>query len=235
LELNRKAKGLIRNSHRYLGVFLGIQFMFWTLSGLYFSWSDIDEIHGDQYKLNPQPQEFSNLLVSNTAFSEMKIHHISLRDLKGIPHYWINETALYNTSSYEKRDGISKEEALYVASQNIIPELEVVSVEFIETTDAHHEYRGRPLPAYAINYAHPNEITAYVSYADGAFQTVRHRNWRWFDFLWMTHTMDYQSRDNFNTTLLRVFSLLGLITVMSGFLLWAISSPRLRKLKNKLF
>jgi hypothetical protein len=47
----------------------------------------------------------------------------------------------------------------------------------------------------------------------------------------MTHTMDYQSRDNFNTTLLRAFSLLGLITVMSGFLLWAISSPRFRKLK----
>ena len=33
----------------------------------------------------------------------------------------------------------------------------------------------------------------------------------------MTHTMDYQGRDNFNTIVLRAFSLLGLITVLSGF------------------
>jgi hypothetical protein len=45
----------------------------------------------------------------------------------------------------------------------------------------------------------------------------------------MTHTMDYQGRDDFNTTLLRAFSLLGLITVLSGFVLWGVSSPRLRQ------
>ena len=72
-------------------------------------------------------------------------------------------------------------------------------------------------------------IKAYVSVADGKFQTVRHRSWRWFDFLWMTHTMDYQTRDNFNTTVLRAFSLLGLITVSSGFLLWFTSSARVQK------
>ncbi len=37
----------IRKTHRYLGVILGIQFLFWTIGGLYFSWTNIDEIHGD--------------------------------------------------------------------------------------------------------------------------------------------------------------------------------------------
>jgi predicted RND superfamily exporter protein len=41
----------------------------------------------------------------------------------------------------------------------------------------------------------------------------------------MTHTMDYEGRDDFNTTVLRAFSLLGLLTVFSGFLLWFTSSP----------
>ena len=49
--------------------------------------------------------------------------------------------------------------------------------------------------------------------------------------------MDYEGRDNFNTIVLRAFSLLGLITVLSGFLLWYTSSPSIRKLlkrkKNK--
>ena len=86
------------------------------------------------------------------------------------------------------------------------------------------------LPAYVISYSNNDAVKAYVSIKDGKFQTVSHRSWRWFDFLWMTHTMDYQTRDNFNTTLLRAFSLLGLITVISGFLLWFVSSTTMRKI-----
>jgi uncharacterized iron-regulated membrane protein len=40
--VNRHTALKIRKTHRYLGLFLGIQFLFWTISGLYFSWSDID-------------------------------------------------------------------------------------------------------------------------------------------------------------------------------------------------
>jgi hypothetical protein len=45
--------------------------------------------------------------------------------------------------------------------------------------------------------------------------------------------MDYEGRDNFNTLVLRAFSLLGLITVFSGFLLWFTSSPSIRKLSAR--
>ena len=47
---SRKISLNIRKTHRYLGLFLGIQFLFWTVSGLYFSWTNLDEIHGDQFK-----------------------------------------------------------------------------------------------------------------------------------------------------------------------------------------
>ena len=82
-----------------------------------------------------------------------------------------------------------------------------------------------------ISYDTKDNLKAYVSTIDGRFQTVRHRNWRWFDFLWMTHTMDYEGRDDFNNKILRAFSLLGLITVMSGFLLWFVSPKPLEELK----
>ena len=84
-----------------------------------------------------------------------------------------------------------------------------------------------------LSYKTDESVKAYVSIIDGKFQTVRHQSWRWFDFLWMTHTMDYEGRDNFNTILLRIFSLLGLITVLSGFLLWFTSSPTIRKLVRR--
>ena len=75
---------------------------------------------------------------------------------------------------------------------------------------------------------------AYVSQKNGQFISVRHDAWRVFDFLWMTHTMDYQTRDDFNTLLLRLFSLFAVITVMSGFLLWFSSSSSLKNLKKRL-
>ena len=40
----------IRKTHRYLGLFIGLQFLAWTVSGLYFSWTDLDEIHGEPFK-----------------------------------------------------------------------------------------------------------------------------------------------------------------------------------------
>jgi len=43
----------LRKIHRFLGVSIGIQILFWTISGLYFTWTNIDEIHGDQF-LNEQ-------------------------------------------------------------------------------------------------------------------------------------------------------------------------------------
>jgi len=36
-----------RKIHRYLGVFMGVQFFFWALGGLYFSWNNMDDVHGE--------------------------------------------------------------------------------------------------------------------------------------------------------------------------------------------
>lgn len=60
-------------------------------------------------------------------------------------------------------------------------------------------------------------------------RAIRHRDWRTFDFLWMLHTMDYAGRDDFNNLLLRVFSVLGLATVLSGFVLFGFTSRRVRR------
>ena len=49
MALNRKTQGFIRKSHRYLGLFLGLQFIFWT---------DIDTIHGDAYRIQPPQHSF---------------------------------------------------------------------------------------------------------------------------------------------------------------------------------
>ena len=208
--VNRHTALKIRKTHRYLGLFLGIQFLFWTISGLYFSWTNIDEIHGDQFKnLEYQPKAFNSLISPSEMDVSNGIKTIELRDIDNAPYYWINKKQLYNALNGMPKNSITQDEALYIAKNHMKSGLEV-------------------------EYKTDEALKAYVSVNDGKFQTVRHRSWRWFDFLWMTHTMDYEGRDNFNTIVLRAFSLLGLITVLSGFLLWYVSSPSINTLKKRL-
>ena len=232
--VGRKTALKIRKAHRYLGLFIGIQFLMWTISGLYFSWTDIDDIHGDQFKKEiPKQTSFNNLLGTAQLNLERPIQNLELLEIAGEPYYWINEEYLYNAVSGIKKNGITEQEAIKVAERYMLSDLKIDKIQRIESVSDHHEYRGRPLPAYEISYKTNENLKAYVAIENGAFQTVRHRDWRWFDFLWMTHTMDYQGRDNFNTIVLRVFSLLGLITVLSGFLLWYTSSPTIRKINKR--
>ncbi len=217
----------VRKAHRWLGVIIGIQFLGWTISGLYFSWTDIDEIHGDQFR--QQVHELvplGNLNLPDTLL----VSELSMRIIDDMPYLWVNDQFLINTSTGDIKNGVNKSEAERIARQHVKKEYQIQSSELISKVDAHHEYRGRPLPAWAIQFEGNDELTAYVSQRDGSFQRVRHNSWRWFDFLWMFHTMDYENRDDFNNLLLRAFSLFGLITVASGFTLFFMTT---RKRKNK--
>jgi hypothetical protein len=231
--VNRKIALKKRKTHRYLAVFLGLQFLLWSISGLYFSWTNIDKIHGDHFKKDKvQTTEFNNLINPSTL-SE-KIKYISIREINKQPYFLINNQQLFNAKNGEIKNGINKEEALSVAKRYIKEEMQVKEVNLIKKAGKHHEYREKLLPAYVISYKGNDELKAYVSQIDGRFQTIRHKSWRWFDFLWMTHTMDYDGRDNINTLTLRIFSVLGLITVLSGFLLWFTTSPTIRKINKKI-
>ena len=228
--VKRKTAMNIRKVHRYLGIFIGIQFIMWTVSGLYFSWTNLDEIHGDHFKKEaPIHSSFSDLKSPTDLDPALKVTSVKLQEISGEPYYYINDEILMDARSGEKIKEISEPQALVIASRYMKDDLEVSGIERITETGKHHEYRENILPAYVISYKSDENLKAYISAGTGNFQTVRHRDWRWFDFLWMTHTMDYEGRDDFNNLLLRSFSLMGLITVLSGFLLWYVSSPTVRK------
>lgn len=236
--VKRKTALKIRQAHRYLGLFLGLQFIMWTVSGLYFSWTDIDEIHGDHFlKETMVKSSFNNLISPGELQSNQDITSLELLNIADKPYYWVNKSKLFDAKTGNSKDGITQDEALEVAKKHIRDDLKVASIDIITETDGHHEFRQRKdvgkLPAYVVSYANDEALKAYISVNNGTFQTVRHRDWRIFDFLFMTHTMDYEGRDDFNNIVLRIFSLLGLITVFSGFLLWYTSSPTIRKFTKR--
>lgn len=240
---------LIRKSHRYLGLFLGIQFIFWTVGGLYFSWNNIDNVHGDHLRKHPPLLSGEiNLISPNNALAQLnqesKINSIISLEVVNVLNkptyritYLVNKTnekvALVDGETGNLRGELTKEEAVSIAESLYIPESKIDRVEYITEVDKHSEYREKPLPAWAIFFDHPDAPAIYIGATTGTFEAIRHDTWRTFDFLWMLHTMDFEGRDNFGNKLLQAFSVLGLITVMSGFVLFYISSPTVRKIKKK--
>ena len=235
----------IRKTHRYLGLILGIQFLIWTISGLYFSWTNIDEIHGDfQHKHTPKLSGNLSLVSPGTIFKNLgyvadSIHSMQLVSILGKPFYNIqyfksNELhkVLADATNGQIRPAVSKKESIQIAAESFNGEPKLKSIEYITSTNGHHEYREKPLPAWAVTFEHPTNTTVYVSAEDGKVESFRNNKWRLFDFLWMGHTMDYKSRDNINNWLLRIFSAFGLVTVLSGFVLFFVSNKRLNRKRN---
>lgn len=203
---------------------------------MYFSWTDIEGIHGEHFiKEKPEQTAFSNLVGTSQLDTQQPIQSLELLEITDQPYNWINQTTLFNARTGKQKKGITEEEAQQVANRFMLPGLKVDGIIRIEEVDDHHEYRGRPLSVYEISYKTPLNLKAYAAFENGAFQMVRFRDLRWLDFLWMTNTMDYQGRDDSNSVVHRAFSLLGLITVLGGFTLWFTGSPSVKKIKKNIY
>ncbi len=232
MKLNQHS--IIRKTHRYLGVVIGVQFLLWTIGGLYFSWTDINEIHGDHFRKETSPPTTVTITqVTNLVDSTIEVHSLETRLISGRQYFWINGEKLIDGQTGLEKNGINTEEAVTIANEHILPEYKVEKVEYLEEVGPHHEYRGQALPAWVITYEGNEQLRAYISANDGKLQRVRYDSWRTFDFLWMLHIMDYNTRDDINNWILRGFSVLGILTIVSGFLLFVYSSKSLRR-RNKL-
>jgi hypothetical protein len=227
-----RKKYFIRLAHRYLGLAIGLQLLLWTVSGLYFSWTNIEKIRGNHFR-NPEYQTSSHKNLFPLSELEIKsgIQSIEMVEIDKIPFYWVNEHKLFNAITGNVKNKITENEAIKIVGQQLIPSLKVKSVKELQQVSNHHEIRNKQLPAYEIEFEENNKLKAYVSAQNGKIISLRHNAWRLFDFLWMTHTMDYKSRDNFNNVALRIFSLFGMLTVISGFWLWISTSTFFRAKK----
>lgn len=240
-----------KKAHRYLGVFIGIQFLLWTVGGLYFSWTEIREIRGEHLlrepaSIDPGGEFLSPAKAIGTLRQEGKLRSLtslSMTSVLGKPYYEIGylnssgerEAVLADALSGERRGHFSKVEAIEIANARLLRPSKVLGTELLSpgNVGGHHEYRDKPLPAYAVSYEEPSGLVVYVSKVSGKVESVRTRPWRVFDLFWLFHTLDLYGRDDINNWLLRIFSVLGLVTLASGYLLFALTSPWLRGRRGK--
>lgn len=240
----RDYKILIRKSHRYLGIFIGIQFLLWTVSGLFFSWTNIDEIHGDHLRedrnsiksiagtISPDDIQSELLKIDpNSLVTSFRI--VNFLDTNYYEVVWKDKekkksTILFSAETGQKRGAVTQQEAEKIAGSSLVKNSKIIQTEYLtkENVGSHHEYREKPLPAWAVSFDHPEGLTVYLSASNGQVQSFRTNNWRVFDFLWMLHTMDFIGRDDINNWALRIFSLLSIVMIISGYLYFLITARK---------
>ena len=220
----------LRKIHRWLGLVAGVQLLAWTVSGLYFTVIPIDEIRGQHLlKASGAPKakvgnlellSLNELVAIHPDLSRTTFSDVELIEVLGNPYYMING------SRFDARDGkllgiVSNETAIQIVRDRT--EREIDSSEWLESVPVDHEYRGGDLPAWRITLAGDEQAAVYVSASNGAIRAVRTEAWRWFDFLWSLHIMDYEEREDFNHLLIQSLAILGLITVLSGLVLFVVT------------
>ena len=195
------AKKLTRNFHRYLSIFVSIQLLLWTVSGIYFAYNKIELVRGEQYRL-PKDIEYR------------------IFDRLGLTLIETNKDGKKSYQTYPERESIeplTKQEALLITSQKTT--LNPIEAILIKDVKPGSEYRGS-LPAYKVKTDTKDKINVYVGYMTGDISSIRSDSWRIWDLMWSLHIMDYKERDNINNILLKVLSILALVTSISGITLF---------------
>ncbi len=221
------AERLSRLAHKWLALAVGIQLLLWAVSGFYMVVVDLDFIHGDPLVRNVKPAlDVSRPLVSFDSLRRDRsgINVIRLRALPddGSSVYEIVTAAgieLVDARTGQRISPLPEARVRELARAYYAGGGDVVRATLIASeADRPGELQSRSLPSWRVDFDDWLETSLYVHAESGALATRRHRFWRWFDFLWSLHIMDYRERTDVNNWLLLIASVLGTIAVISG--LW---------------
>ena len=208
----------IRNIHKYLSFFISLQLLLWTVSGIYFSFNKIELVRGEQYRL---PSSFSLNL------DQLKGNHENISNFDVVNRVDQQILIISDPSGRKYLDSngnpvsmLTVEQAKLTVKENSI--LNPIDVFLIDQDRNGSEYRGRELPLYQVLSLNKDQksINVYVNPYSGKIVAIRSLQWKIWDLMWGFHIMDWQTRDNINNFLLKVFSILALISSVSGVLLF---------------
>jgi uncharacterized iron-regulated membrane protein len=237
---------MIRRYHRWLMLFVGLQFLVWSFSGLYMVLVDIHSIHGEdlvnakQPALAPWTEGYQNTQKSTSPNMQQQARlpiSVDINDvLSDYPNAsnvglgWLGNKPVYRLTAVEPMvidattgdsiNSICKDLATTIALGSLDEFREIQGVDLI-TDNPPSEIGFRPLPLWRVDFVGVNSPTLYINYTTGEIVTVRQNTWRIFDVLWRLHIMDYYEGEDIDNLLLNIFTISGLLAALSGLiLLW---------------
>ena len=244
-------KRLLRKIHRWLGLLMALQILAWFGSGLYFSWYPIAEIRGEH--LTRAPDVLGSPMLEglgspdgivaalNEHFDEAwDLSAVELAEVEGRARWLVRGDVSGKPFSRLVEPGQARvvpmlpgEDSASRASRWLLEPAEAVSSEWVAPGSGFPDFRGRESAAWRVDFDGEEPVSLYIDPWTGELLARRTTRWRLFDFFWMLHVMDYDTRDDFNHPLLQLAASLGLLIVLSGVVYWFMSSRLFRRRKSR--
>jgi len=226
-----------RQYHKWLMLFVGLQFVIWSVSGAYMVIFDIDYIHGDSLVSNNQTSLNNDQI--NYSLAELYTDHPKAKE--------VELSTLLNDTVYRFNDGKNKyllsadtgkslspirdDDAVLIAKHHYNDANVTIKQVSLITENPPFELSARHLPVWRIDFDEFASPSFYISTQTGELVTKRHTFWRLFDWMFSFHVMDYVEEDASNK-LLFVFAVLSIVATFFGIVL---TYFRLLKRNGKLY
>ena len=212
----------VRRCHKWIALFVGVQALLWMVSGVYMTVVPLEIIHGDHLTHatgEPLARSAKRIDAAQLMHHYPGISTFRLKSLLGREVFEIERSG--KVELVEAKDGkpvgsLDESAVRALANESYHAEDVIARVELL--AKAPPEVGKHPAPIWAVHYNNLSKTTLYFSPSTGELLARRHELWRWFDFLFMLHIMDYDERSDVNNLLLRVASVCGLLFALSG--LW---------------
>lgn len=225
---------LARTLHKWIALVIAVQAVFWTVGGLYMSAVHIDIIHGDRLVRAPStaPIALTGLVEpGHLAHLAPGLKSARLETQLGRPVYVVEAEggkSLFDAKTGARLSPLDEAGARARAQALFAETGKVIRSELITRTPP-IELQSRPLPLWRVEFEGAWRPTFYISPFTGELVARRHDLWRAYDFVWMFHIMDYESRSDVNNVLIRAATWMAFAGSLTGAWLLLYSFRRRRR------
>jgi hypothetical protein len=210
--------------HKWLMLFLGIQFVIWSITGVYMVFIDIDYIHGDslvkshQLRINPENINYSlaQLIEDYPDAMDISLGKFVMADVYRFTRQ--RNSYLIDASSGKLLSPLSKKQITDAARFYYAGQADVINIELISDNPP-FELNQRYLPAWRVDFDHYSLPTLYISAQHGRLVGKRHQFWRLFDWMFRFHIMDYGDEATSSNVLLLIITVLSILGCFTGLVL----------------
>jgi hypothetical protein len=219
----------LRRWHVWLGWVVGLPVLFWVVTGLVMIAKPIDEVRGEHLMHEMAPVRLTAPLIP-PAVQGVPLKGLTLEPRAAGPRWVVTMTdgtaRLADPATGALLPVVSATEAMREVMSRYTGEAKVKSVVRTDPDRPPTEFR-RPVAAWRVEMSDNTHF--YVDAGSGAVIARRTGWWRFYDFMWALHIMDFDTREPSPNKWIVTFGVASLLMAFLALALLPMTIRRRRK------
>ena len=211
--------------HKWIALVVGLQILFWVGGGLVMTALPIERVRGEHHVRTVDPAPLPPGLRSLDAVRAATGLDPVKAELKPTPRgpAWVltpvdGAATVVSAATGAPFPAMTPDEARRLAAGSYTGDGAPISARLLAQAPAE---TGKDGPLWRVDFDDAERTTFYLSPDSGEVVSRRSGVWRFYDFFWRLHIMNFGDGENFNHPLLIFTTVLAFTVVLSGFvLLW---------------